>query len=73
MELRARRGSERLAVESLEPRIAEMEEAKAVGSFRFEFFLETLVRFGLLGWEAVELEASESESEPEADGDVPLA
>ena len=37
--LRDRTGSERLEVESLEPRMAEIEEAKTVESLRLDFVL----------------------------------
>ncbi len=40
---RARTGSERFSVVNLEPRIAEMEDAKAAGSLRFDFCFDNLV------------------------------
>ncbi len=66
--LRARTGSVRLEVESLEFRIAEMEAEKAVGSLRLRFL--SGVRFGFFD-EAEELSESEGEiSESEVGGDA---
>ena len=63
---RARTGSLRLLVVSLEFRMAEMEAAKAVGSLRLDFaFLVALVKFGFEGSVAEEW----SESVSEVDGD----
>lgn len=69
---RARTGSERFEVESLELRIAEMEEAKAVGSLRLDFCFESLVLFGFSGGDVDALE-SESESLSEVDGEVGMS
>lgn len=66
--LRARTGSARLEVDSLEDRMAEMEEAKAEGSLRLDFCEESLVWLGLEGWDCeVSEEVSESESEAEVE------
>jgi len=59
--LRARTGSVRFVVESLEERIAEMEEANAAGSLRLEGFLR-VVWFGFVGSELEISSESESES-----------
>ena len=64
--LRARTGSARLEVDSLEDRMAEMEEAKAEGSLRLDFWWEIFVWLGLEGWDCEESE-SVSELEEEAD------
>ena len=64
--LRARTGSLRLDVESLELRMADIEEAKAWGSLRLDFWREIFVWLGLESWECEESESvSESGSESE--------
>ena len=60
--LRARTGSLRFVEESLEPRIAEMEEAKAVGSLRLDFVFDILVSLGFVGSEVEDWSESDSES-----------
>lgn len=67
MALRARTGSFRFDVDSLELKIAEMEEAKAAGSLRLDFDFEILVELGFVGSEAEECEESDSESELEGE------
>ena len=64
--LRARTGSLRFEVDSLELRMADMEEAKAEGSLRLDFWREIFVRLGFEGWE---FEESESVSELESEAD----
>ena len=64
--LRARTGSLRFDVDSLEPRMADIEEAKASGSLRLDFWREILVWLGFESWDCEEPESvSESESESE--------
>lgn len=66
---RERTGSARLEVVSLEPRIAEMEEAKAAGLLRLDLCLERVVWLGFKGCDVDEF-VQESESVSEAEGEV---